>query len=136
MHLNDKEILNEVIFKTSRSGGKGGQNVNKVSTKVELLFHIANSQYFSDEQKKLLLDKLSNKIDTNGYLHIVSQASRNQLENKKIAIAKFLKLLKSAFVIKKPRKATKPSKTAIENRIKSKKIVGELKKLRAKIKTN
>lgn len=136
MHFNDKEILKEVIFKTSRSGGKGGQNVNKVSTKVELLFHIANSQYFSDEQKKLLLDKLSNKIDTNGYLHIVSQASRNQLENKKIAIAKFLKLLKSAFVIKKPRKATKPSKTAIENRIKSKKIVGEQKKLRAKIKTD
>ncbi|MFN7013545.1 MAG: alternative ribosome rescue aminoacyl-tRNA hydrolase ArfB [Bacteroidia bacterium] len=136
MHLNDKEILKEVVFKTSRSGGKGGQNVNKVSTKVELVFHVQNSLSLSDEQKQMLINKLSGMIDNDGFLHVVSQASRSQLENKKIAIAKFLKLLKSAFIHKKPRKATKPSQTAIEKRIKSKKVVGELKKLRAKIKSD
>lgn len=136
MNLNDKKILNEVIFKTSRSTGKGGQNVNKVSTKVELLFHIQNSLSLSDEQKKLILDRLSDMLDNKGFLHIVSQASRSQLENKKNAIAKFFKLLKSSLVVKKPRKASKPSKTAVEKRIKSKKIVGEIKKLRAKIKSD
>jgi ribosome-associated protein len=136
MHLNDKEILKEVVFKTSRSGGKGGQNVNKVSTKVELVFHIQNSLSLSDMQKLMLLNKLSGMLDSEGFLHVVSQASRSQLENKKIAIAKFFKLLKSAFVVKKPRKATKPTKTAVEKRIKSKKIAGEQKKLRAKIKTD
>jgi ribosome-associated protein len=136
MLIKVKDILKEVVFKTSRSGGKGGQNVNKVSTKVELVFHIANSLSLTDEQKQLLLDKLSNQLDSEGFLHVVSQASRSQLENKKIAIVKFFKLLNSAFIIKKQRKATKPSKTAIEKRIKSKKIVGELKKLRAKIKSN
>ncbi len=136
MHLNDKEILKEVVFKTSRSGGKGGQNVNKVATKVELIFHIQNSLSLSDEQKQRLLDKLSGMLDSEGFLHIVSQASRSQLENKKIAITKFIKLLKSAFVDKKPRKATQPTKTAVEKRIKNKKIAGEQKKLRAKIKTD
>ncbi len=136
MHLNEKEILKEVVFKTSRSGGKGGQNVNKVSTKVELIFHIENSFALSVEQKFLLTEKLSNHIDSEGYLHIVSQASRSQLENKKIAIAKFFKLLKSAFVIKKARKATKPTKSAIDKRIKSKKLAGDKKKLRAKVKSD
>lgn len=136
MQLNEKEILKEVVFKTSRSGGKGGQNVNKVSTKVELVFHIENSLSFTDEQKQLLLDMLSNQIDSEGFLHVVSQASRSQLENKMIAIAKFFKLLKSAFVIKKTRKASKPTKSAIDKRIKSKKLTGDKKKLRAKIKSD
>ena len=136
MLIKEKDILKEVKFKTSRSGGKGGQNINKVSTKVELVFSIENSLSFTDEQKQLLLEKLSNQLDSEGFLHVVSQASRSQLENKKIAIAKFFKLINSAFIIRKKRKATKPSKTAVEKRIKSKKIAGEQKKLRAKIKSD
>ncbi|MFN4234073.1 MAG: alternative ribosome rescue aminoacyl-tRNA hydrolase ArfB [Bacteroidia bacterium] len=134
MQINEKELLKEVEFKTSRSGGKGGQHVNKVSTKVELIFNLQNSKVFNDEQKKILLEKLFEKIDSEGFLHVVSQASRSQIENKKIAISKFIKLIKKAFIIKKPRKSTKPSISAIDDRIKNKKIKGEQKKLRAKLK--
>lgn len=134
MLINEKELLKEIEFKTSRSGGKGGQHVNKVSTKVELIFNIPNSKNFNDEQKKILLEKLFEKIDSEGFLHVVSQASRSQLENKKIAISKFIKLIKKAFVIKKQRKSTKPPISAIDDRIKNKKMKGEQKKLRAKLK--
>jgi ribosome-associated protein len=133
MHLPEKEILKEVQFKTSRSGGKGGQHVNKVSTKVELIFHVNNSMVLTDEQKIRIREKLLSQIDSEGFIHVVSQASRSQLENKKIAISKFLKLLKASFIVKKTRKATKPNKTAIEKRIKTKKLLGEQKKLRSKI---
>jgi ribosome-associated protein len=133
MQLNEKEILKEVLFKTSRSSGKGGQNVNKVSTKVELKFHILNSKAFSDEQKYMLNEKLKNSIDSEGFLHIVSQISRSQLENKKIAVAKLFKLLKKALAVKRARKPTKPTKAAVQNRIKDKKHTGEIKKLRSKI---
>lgn len=136
MQLNEKEILKELIFKTCRSGGKGGQHINKVSTKVGLMFHVAYSKSLSDEQKRIISEKLAPKINTDGFIHIISQTSRSQYENKKIAIAKFFKILRSALAVKKARKATKPSALAVDKRLKNKKLAGEIKKLRAKVRIN
>lgn len=125
-----EELLHECLIKTSRSGGKGGQNVNKVSSKVELVFDIRLSAVFSDYEKEKLIQKLADKLDSEGLLHVVSQTSRSQLENKKIAGEKLIKLLENALKEKKARKATKPGKAAVEKRITEKKKTGQLKKLR------
>ena len=91
------DFSNEIKFKTSRSTGPGGQNVNKVNTKVELRFDVVNSGVLTDMEKEHLLRKLRNKITTDGILIIVSQQSRSQLKNKKIATDKFYKLIENAF---------------------------------------
>jgi ribosome-associated protein len=121
----------EFVIKTSRSGGKGGQNVNKVSSKVELHFNIANSQIITEEVKAKLVKKLAKKITSEGDIIIVSQTDRSQLRNKKIAIEKLYEVLKNALKERKPRKATKPSKAAKEKRLKAKKIASEKKKFRS-----
>lgn len=125
-----EELLEECLIKTSRSGGKGGQNVNKVSSKVELIFDIRLSALFSDHEKERLIQKLADKLDSDGLLHVVSQTSRSQQENKKTAAEKLNKLLENALKEKKARKATKPGKAAVEKRIAEKKKTGELKKMR------
>ena len=130
MEIDIENILREVQFKTSRSGGAGGQNVNKVSSKVELVFDIRNSFVLTDFQKGKLLEKLATKLDSEGLLHVVSQVSRSQPENKKIAADKLHKLLENGLKVTKRRIATKPKRGAKEERLKDKKITGEIKRLR------
>lgn len=123
-------IASELSFKTARSGGAGGQNVNKVETMVEGYWNIAASRLFTDEQKATLTDKLSNRINKEGLLLVKSQVHRSQLANKEEVVKKMQALVVQALQKKKLRIAVKPSKAAKEKRITAKKLIGEKKALR------
>jgi len=131
--VQERELIKECVFKTARSGGKGGQNVNKVETKVELWFDIRNSYGLSDEEKERLLNKLANKLDKEGNLHIQEQSDRTQLKNKELLKEKFYKLILSGLKVAKPRKATKVSKAVKARRLENKRVKSELKQSRKKI---
>ncbi len=120
----------EFVFQTSRSSGPGGQNVNKVNSKVTLRFDVANSEILSGEEKLTILTKLTSKLTVENELLIHSQDGRSQFKNKEDVIRKFYDLLKTAFRRKKIRKATKPTKSSVKKRLKSKKIKAEIKKNR------
>lgn len=128
MNFSKDDILKEVSFKTSRSGGKGGQNVNKVSSKVELNISIPSSKFFSEDQKLLILEKLANRINAEGVLQVITEEERSQLHNKERSLEKLISLLKNALHRPKLRKATKPKHSAIENRLKKKQVTA-LKKI-------
>lgn len=131
--IKERKLIKECILKTARSGGSGGQNINKVETKVELWFNIAESELLTDEEKNILLHKLHKKLEKETTIHLQEQTDRTQLKNKELVKEKFYKLILSGFKIEKVRKATKVSKAVKAKRIESKRIKGEIKQLRKKI---
>ena len=120
MRFSEDELLPFITYKTSRSGGSGGQHVNKVSTKVELLFDLSKASIFSEDDKELISKKLQSKFSSNQMLQIFSQESRSQLKNKDEALRKLTFLLEQALTVRKPRKKTRPSKKSNENRLNTK----------------
>src|SRR6056297_4215777 len=123
-------ILNELVFKAVRSSGSGGQNVNKVSTKVELRFDVEHSEFLTGDEKARIFKKLKNRISNEGILIITSDKERTQLRNKNKAVELFFDLLEQALKKPKKRKKTKPTRASKEKRLKEKKVQSEKKQSR------
>ncbi|HEY0261712.1 MAG TPA: alternative ribosome rescue aminoacyl-tRNA hydrolase ArfB [Chitinophagales bacterium] len=128
-----EKIISELTFKTSRSSGAGGQNVNKVETKVEVLWNVSESQFVSEEVKQKLLERLVKKMNVKGEISVSCDTSRSQLKNKELAISKLKKLLENALKERKKRVATKPTKASVERAKKAKTKRSKIKQNRGKI---
>jgi ribosome-associated protein len=129
--LPDKEdIVKSAVVKTSRSGGKGGQNVNKVSSKVELVLHIPSAPFLDEFEKAILLEKLSSRLDNENNLHVVSQEDRSQLMNKERCIVKMIHLLNTALTVQKKHVTTKTPKSIVKKRLEMKSLNSQKKDYR------
>lgn len=130
--MDTEKIITELSFKAVRSSGAGGQNVNKVSSKVVLSFDLFNSQSLAENEKNLITEKLKTKLTSEGILNLNCDEDRSQLKNKEIITKRFLKLIQNALVIPKKRKPTKIPRSVIEKRIKEKRTTSEIKQNRKK----
>ncbi|HWR94619.1 MAG TPA: alternative ribosome rescue aminoacyl-tRNA hydrolase ArfB [Flavobacterium sp.] len=130
--MNNQKLLSEVKLKAVRSSGAGGQNVNKVSSKVVLIFDIQNSEALTDDEKFLLKMKISSRLTSDHILILNCDEDRSQLKNKVIVTKRFLDIITAGLVIPKIRKATKVPKSVIKKRIKDKKNLSEIKQSRRK----
>lgn len=130
--MNTEIILTELSYKAVRSSGAGGQNVNKVSSKVVLTFDLKNSLAFEEEEKQLALSKLKSKLTLEGILILNCDEDRSQLKNKEIVTKRFLELIKKSLVVPKERKATKIPRLVVEKRLKDKSSQSEIKQNRKK----
>ncbi len=128
--MDSDKIIAELNFKAVRSSGAGGQNVNKVSSKVVLSFDLFNSQCLSDDEKTVLSEKLKTKLTSAGMLILNCDEDRSQLKNKEIITKRFLKIIQNALIIQKKRKPTKIPRSVIEKRIKAKRNISEIKQNR------
>ena len=131
--MDTSHLQPELQYQFARSGGAGGQNVNKVATKAELRFNVRQSTVLTDEERAILEEKLASKLTTEGELVLTHQTERTQLANKEKVTKKFYRLIEKAFEKPKPRKATKPSKSAVDERIATKKHKGNVKEKRRKV---
>ncbi|MCK5815015.1 MAG: aminoacyl-tRNA hydrolase [Flavobacteriaceae bacterium] len=118
--MNTEKLIKELTFKATRSSGAGGQHVNKVSSKIVLFFDVLNSNTLIEDEKELLLKSLKTKLTKENVLILNCDESRSQHKNKEIAIARFLKVISEGLTIKRPRKATKPSRVSIKKRLEKK----------------
>ncbi|SDJ59497.1 alternative ribosome rescue aminoacyl-tRNA hydrolase ArfB [Chryseobacterium jejuense] len=125
-----KDFSKELSFKTSRSSGAGGQNVNKVETSVTVLWKVVASEFFNDDEKTLIQEKLKNRINADGFLFLTVSESRTQLMNKNKAIEKITEIVNNALIIPKKRTATKPSRAQKQKRLDGKKKLSDKKENR------
>ena len=130
--MESEKIISELQFKAVRSSGAGGQNVNKVSSKVVLTFDLKNSQALSEDEKSILENKLASRLTSEQILILNCDEDRSQLKNKSIVTKRFLHIITAGLVIPKIRKATKVPKSVIRKRIKDKKNISEIKQSRRK----
>ena len=125
--IDSTALMQECMFRTSRSGGHGGQRVNKVETRVELIFDIDKSALFTEEEKEILYKKLSARLTQDGLLQLSCEKERSQYRNKQLVIERLVLILEKAVAPVKPRKKTKPTTSAIEKRLRDKQALAQKK---------
>ncbi len=127
MNFRDRDFQNEFLFQASRSSGPGGQNVNKVNSKIELRFNVLSSALLTEDEKGVIMAKLTNQINKLGELLFVSQTDRSQIKNKEKVIEKFYRILEKALTPRKKRLKTKPTIASVERRLETKRVQAKLK---------